>query len=80
MADVPQQPTVRAKGKSAKRNEAKRKKKEEEQLQQVDGILASETAEMRWKHFQNASPCHQVYSLSEQNKLFITSPPMMVSG
>lgn len=47
LADVPQQPAVRAKGKSAKRNEAKRKKKEEEQLQQADGMLASQTADLR---------------------------------
>ncbi|KAK9864101.1 hypothetical protein WJX84_000928 [Apatococcus fuscideae] len=44
--DQPAQPAVRAKGKSAKRNEAKRKKKEEE-VQQMDGKLAFQTADLR---------------------------------
>ncbi|KAK9825265.1 hypothetical protein WJX74_004533 [Apatococcus lobatus] len=54
--EVPEQPAVRPKGKSAKRNEAKRKKKEEEQLHPADGMLASQTAELRLEGQNGSSP------------------------
>lgn len=58
-AEAPAQPAVRPKGKSAKRNEAKRKKKEEEQLQQADGMLACQAADLRYmiRHSMHACCC-----------------------